>query len=137
MPLIAKGSVFSTLQSIAMGTGTKMALSGAMIGGPVGLVYLTQLCEFVDKTDPDSRLGQMFDTTETVVTKAIEMKEDAKEYCDASEICTEVSDTVEQATVWASSQWKKIKTAATDSATDFISSLSETGKLKENEDIKI
>mmetsp|Transcript_4763 Transcript_4763/g.7245 ORF Transcript_4763/g.7245 Transcript_4763/m.7245 type:complete len:222 (-) Transcript_4763:149-814(-) len=128
MPLVAKGSLFSALQSIVTGTGTNMVLPGALGGSAVGLKYMFHLCKFVDETDPDSQLGQIFDASLTMVTKAIEKKEVAKEYCDASEICTGVSDAVEQATAWASSQWGKIKSKKFH---DFII----TGVFEENDDV--
>merc|ERR1712166_1070722 len=66
MPLVARGSAFSVLQSVAMG-GTDIATLhiGAAIGRSTTAAYLSntaallnQVCEFVDDADPPSTLGR-------------------------------------------------------------------------------
>jgi hypothetical protein len=104
LTLVAKGSLFAKLQAIAMGgLKAKASLSGAAVGGVVGLNFMTDLCEVVDHTDLDSPLGK---------SKAIEMKQNVKDYCDSSETGAVVSELAEGATTWASLRWNRFTLAA-------------------------
>ncbi len=56
MPLVQAGSIFATLQSIAMGgVGTKVVVAGSVLGGNLSMKYLQFLCDYVD--DPDSKMA--------------------------------------------------------------------------------
>jgi argininosuccinate lyase len=112
MPLIASGSLFATLQSIAM-SGTAAASTvkvGAVLGGIAGAAHLKDFCAFVDETDPDSNLGMTFSTAHKTVTKAIETKETLEKECASSETCSAMYETaanVAAATVEAAKQTKQ------------------------------
>lgn len=56
LPLVQSGSLFGTLQSIAMGgVSTKMVVTGSVLGGQLSTMYLQQLCGYVD--NPDSKMA--------------------------------------------------------------------------------
>ena len=61
MPVVASGSLFATLQSIAMGgvgvsTGSSVAL-GATLGAAGGATYLREFCQMVDQIEPGTATG--------------------------------------------------------------------------------
>lgn len=56
MPLVKAGSIFATLQSIAMGgVSAKVVVAGSALGGGLSMQYLPFLCAYVD--DPDSKMA--------------------------------------------------------------------------------
>ncbi|KAK3282760.1 hypothetical protein CYMTET_9519 [Cymbomonas tetramitiformis] len=60
LPLIAKGSVFASLQSIAMGgTSTGTVLVSGALGALGGASFLRSFCEEIDAVDPDSKTGSL------------------------------------------------------------------------------
>ena len=66
MPLVKGGSIFATLQSVAMGgVSTKVVVTGSVFGGALSKKYLKQLCGYVD--DPNSRMAPVFDKTLDIV----------------------------------------------------------------------
>jgi hypothetical protein len=86
LPIVAKGSVFSYLQSVAMGgTASTTALNAAALGVGVGVIAF---CTYVDEADPNSAAGRSFDATYYAVTTVIETAEQANAKCAASETCS-------------------------------------------------
>lgn len=62
-PLIAKGSLFAVLQSIAMSganAGVGMIFAGAAAGGSLSASMIKQLCTTVDSVDPQSSTSEKF-----------------------------------------------------------------------------
>lgn len=106
MPLIAKGSLFATLQSIAMGGTTVPVAVGAIMGGAVGTAYLQQLCSYVDETDPNSAEGRLFEMSLALVTKTREGQENMKHFCESSPTCSAVVATSVET---VSALWKSLK----------------------------
>lgn len=95
MPLVAKGSLFSYLQSIVMGGSGSMTILQSMIGlgaGSAGIVYLKRFCDYVDETDPDSAVGKSFDATLSAVTALVRTGEMIHAQCSASETCNAGKD---------------------------------------------
>ena len=91
MPLIKGGSLFATLQSIAMGgVGTNVVVSGSVLGGTVGMPYVTQFCAYVD--DPNSSMAPAFDATLAAVKNAKSVADKATAACLSSESCTAAAD---------------------------------------------
>lgn len=88
MPLVAKGSAFAKLQSIAMGgsAGSMTALKSVM--GGVGALYLKMICDSIDEVDPESAMGKSIDSTHYAVTTAIEAVDKVSAQCALSETCS-------------------------------------------------
>jgi Interferon-induced 6-16 family len=121
MPLVTQGSLFATLQSIAMGgVGVKVGLSGAALGVGTALMFINEFCFIVDETSPDSPLGQIFGASEKLVTTAIQTKSDAADMCDSSETCAAMSRKLDEARTWASSQWSSLAAAAFDKVRETV-----------------
>ena len=91
MPLIAGGSLFATLQSIAMGgVGSNVAVSGSVVGGGLGLTFIPIICAYVD--DPDSSMASVFDANLAAVNGAKVATDKAKAACSSSETCSAAAD---------------------------------------------
>jgi hypothetical protein len=106
MPLVAKGSLFAKLQSIAMGgVGIKTSLTGATIVSTVALQFLTDFCTIIDETDPSSPSGQIISSCEAAVTTADEVTTWASDTVGG--FTTWASEMLDGATRWTSSQYKK------------------------------
>lgn len=93
MPLVAKGSVFAKLQSIAMGGSSSMAalqsVTGLGVGvGAAGAAYLENICTSIDEADPESAFGKFIDAIYYAVTAAIRATQKASDACASSETCT-------------------------------------------------
>jgi len=72
LPLVAKGSIFSTLQSAAMaGVGSQTILIGASVGGSSSAAMIERLCSSVDNLDPTSKRGRIVLSTLSAVRSAI------------------------------------------------------------------
>lgn len=128
MPLVAKGSLFSSLQSIAMSStaaSTSTMGAGAVLGGIVGSTYLNDFCVFVDEVDSNSAMGITFATTHDAVITALQTKQRAIETCASYETCSAMSETVgnvASATATTVSSWWS-------SATSVASKAAQYGKL--------
>jgi hypothetical protein len=89
--MISGGSLFATLQSIAMGgVGTNIVVSGSVLGGASGLKFAPLLCAYVD--DPDSSMASVFDAILEAVKNAKLATDKAKAACSASETCSAAAD---------------------------------------------
>ena len=113
--MVAKGSLFATMQSVAMGgIGASSTVAGVTVGGAVGAAYLRDFCTFVDQTDPESKMGVVFATSARVVTTAIEAKEKVQSRCASSATCTDAVETMSAAGTSAvetvSSLWDSFST---------------------------
>lgn len=59
LPLIKAGSLFASLQSVAMsGVGSTILITSS-VGGAVAASKLSGFCEMIDKIDPDSQEGKI------------------------------------------------------------------------------
>ena len=90
MPLVAKGSLFSYLQSIAMGGAGSMVVLQNIVGaviGVKGISYLGDFCAYVDDVDPESAAGRSVELAVYTVTTSLEITEKAKELCADSSTC--------------------------------------------------
>lgn len=59
LPLIKAGSLFASLQSVAMsGVGSTVLITSS-VGGAVAASKLSGFCEMIDKIDPDSQEGKI------------------------------------------------------------------------------
>ena len=116
MPLVAKGSLFAMLQSIAMGGGGSVSAGlmtgGSLIGASVAASYLRDVCSYVDKAEPNSPLGRIFDASATAVTSSIA----AKDKIVASDTYATVSAAGTVAVDSLSFVWNDIATRATQAA---------------------
>jgi len=126
MPLVASGSLFTTLQSVAMGgVGTKMAVTASMIGGAWSARYLEDLCAYVD--DPASNMAPVFDRTLVAVRGAHISAEKAKATCLSSESCTatvefaQVASATESSSI--SSMWNYISDGVSQTAEAYNNAL--------------
>jgi hypothetical protein len=113
MPLVAKGSLFALLQSITTtastaGAATGTILTGAAVGGAASAAYLHDFCVMVDKTDPESELGLVFDTCWFAAQKAGQTKEYLVNQCTESTTCTAISTAAVAAADSASSWWQSM-----------------------------
>mmetsp|Transcript_2308 Transcript_2308/g.3246 ORF Transcript_2308/g.3246 Transcript_2308/m.3246 type:complete len:197 (-) Transcript_2308:1543-2133(-) len=71
MPLIASGTLFATLQSIAMTTtGMGTVVIGSTLGGASSAVHLKNLCQVIDSIDKDSTAGFIISSTMKAVRKS-------------------------------------------------------------------
>eukprot|EP00558_Chaetoceros_sp_UNC1202_P012149 CAMPEP_0197232522 /NCGR_PEP_ID=MMETSP1429-20130617/775_1 /TAXON_ID=49237 /ORGANISM="Chaetoceros sp., Strain UNC1202" /LENGTH=214 /DNA_ID=CAMNT_0042690565 /DNA_START=62 /DNA_END=706 /DNA_ORIENTATION=- len=62
------GSIFASLQSIAMtGTGAKLTISGALVGGATSASMFQEVCTKVDSVDPNSAEGTMIGALRTSI----------------------------------------------------------------------
>eukprot|EP00959_Pyramimonas_sp_CCMP1952_P031262 655366-Pyramimonas_sp.AAC.1 len=127
MPLVAAGSTFSTLQSMAMSTGsasTGFIVIGSALGGATGARYLTELCGQIDAyaTDPDSVEGQAIYYNLKMVNEGIRAKEaigeylaDAKEYMEPHVVAAKeymeprVRAAAAATKVWLADTWQGFK----------------------------
>ena len=108
MPLISGGSLFAILQSIAMGgVGTNVVVSGSVLGSTVAMVYVPQLCAYVD--DPDSSMAPVFDANLAAVKNAKLATDKVKNACSSSETCSAATETLSSS---ASSMWSYISDSA-------------------------
>jgi len=99
IPVVAKGSLFSQLTSLAMGGAgsTNFVLASSALGGATGALYAQSFCAFVDDTDPASYMGKLFGGNLALVQASIQAKEAAQKQCASSETCTAVMDTAMEA----------------------------------------
>jgi len=124
LPLVVKGSLFSTLQAAAMGgsSGVSTIVTGGAIGGAIGMQYLTEFCGFVDATDPMSTMGGMFEKNLAAVRGVMEMKHDAQAACKANPTCN-------QATTAASAVGEQVATTASAVGASMWDMLSTAGSV--------
>ena len=121
MPLIAKGILFSHLQSAATGgVGTFTAMGGGFAGGAAGAQYLKSFCPYVDDANPDSPMGQIFAANLVAVRRAGGVARAASDTCASSPTCAAAAAASAQAASDAasvvSSLWGRVSAAASDTA---------------------
>ena len=131
MPLVQTGGLFAALQSVAMGgVGTKVVVTGSMLGGTLRMTYLDELCAYVD--DPNSRMAPFFDATLDAVRGANLAADKAKAACSSSVSCTAAADLAQAASEtissWVPSIWNYI-TDRVGQTTDAISDKAEVWSL--------
>ena len=136
MPLVKGGSLFATLQSVAMGgVGTKVVVAGSVLGGRLSGKYLQDLCKYVD--DPDSKMAPVFDATLAVVQGANLAADKAKAACSSSESCTAAADLAQAASTTLSSSVASMWIYVSDGlgqTTEAVSNWTETVYLERKVD---
>mmetsp|Transcript_28972 Transcript_28972/g.47525 ORF Transcript_28972/g.47525 Transcript_28972/m.47525 type:complete len:288 (-) Transcript_28972:52-915(-) len=132
MPLVQTGGLFATLQSVAMGgVGTKVVVTGSMLGGTLSMKYLDELCTYVD--DPNSRMAPFFDASLEAVRGANLAADKAKAACSSSVSCTAAADLAQAASATISSSVSSIWNYISDSVgqtADAISNKTELWSLE-------
>ena len=130
MPLVAKGSLFSYLQSIAMGGSGSMTVLQNIIG--LGAItYVMPFCTYIDEIDPDSTVGKSIATTHYAVTTLGAFGETVHSQCASSETCSvgvETATTVAAAVLNTASDLKKSAEEQLANSEAYV-----TGKAKASE----
>ena len=76
MPLVQSGSLFASLQSIAMSGISSSVVIPSSLGGAAAAKKLTKFCKSIDDLDPQSTEGK-------IVRKVAQTSKDAKDYVTA------------------------------------------------------
>lgn len=89
MPLVVKGGLFATLQSIAMtGTGGSMTIGvGALGGSALAITYIEDFCAFIDESSEDSALRKTIRASLKGLELAKEIPPQVMDACKSSDTC--------------------------------------------------